>query len=73
MINRIKLAWYAFRHGIIKSDYLYPTYNPNKFVQLLNHQDVILALDAEGKLWQMRRDYDGFFTVQFLLESPREY
>ena len=24
-------------------------------------------------LWQMKQEYDGFFVVQFVMESPRRY
>ena len=76
MIRRLKLAWFALRHGIIKSDhiYVYPAdSNPNRFVQLVNYRDTILALDTEGKIWKIAEDWSGFVYQEFLFNSPRRY
>ena len=55
--------------------YVYPSeFNPNKFVQLLNYRDAILALDAEGKVWKIDEDWSGFgLHIQGcpIITSPR--
>jgi hypothetical protein len=75
-MNRIKAAWRALRGKITikvpEQIYVYREYEySNRFVQLLNHQGDILALDAEGKLWQIRWESHGFPSVQLVMESPR--
>lgn len=77
MWNRLKRAWAVLRCKIVTPEtiYVYPAeHNPNKFVQLMYWRDSVLALDAEGKIWELRPDaaYQGF-VCQFMQESPRGY
>jgi alpha-tubulin suppressor-like RCC1 family protein len=44
----------------------------NQFVQLIAWQDSILALDAQGKIWELRheRGYPWGFVNTLVQESP---
>lgn len=65
MKKRLKAAWRALAGTI---DYYY---DPSRFTQMLNYRDVIMLLDQEGNLWQMKEDYSGFFHVELVINSPR--
>jgi hypothetical protein len=76
-MNRIKAAWEALNGryaGNIRSPEKIYVYREaeysNRFVQLLNFQDHILALDAEGKIWDVGYDNHGYFFVQLRARSP---
>ena len=77
MFARIKQAWKVW-HGKVwvpaPAPVIYVRDSaPTHWIQLLNYQDSILALDTEGTIWQLREDHygSGFFTIQIVQESPR--
>jgi hypothetical protein len=77
-MKRLKAAWLALRGHYIKVPeriYVYSDGDPRRWVQLLNYQDRILALDGEGTIWIVAEDYGGsnMFHTQILIESPRRY
>ncbi len=82
MFKRLKTAW-GFLTGKypvnkIPLVYVHDGGPENRFVQLLAWQDVVLALDAQGKIWKLRPS-DGYypsgcyFTNQLIQESPHRY
>jgi alpha-tubulin suppressor-like RCC1 family protein len=79
MFTKIKQAWRVLGGKVYipspsKTIYVKSGKANNQFVQLLNFRDSIIALDAQGKLWELRDDYElGGFVVKFLQESPRSY
>lgn len=77
MFQRIKAAW-RFLTGKypvnkIPSVYVHDGGPENRFVQLLAWRDTVLALDAQGKIWELRSDYPPYngFVTSLLQESPR--
>ena len=79
MFTRIRNAWRVLWSKVVLPEriYVYPAeFNPNKFVQLLAWRDTVLALDTEGKIWELRPDgylNNSGFVCQFLQESTRSY
>ena len=80
MWSRIKQAWRVLRgKGYIpsptKTIYVDSGLPRNQFVQLLAWRDTVLALDAEGKIWELRTEvgYPYAFVNQLVQESPRSY
>jgi hypothetical protein len=79
MFNRIKTAWSILRGRIYlpkPSEVIYvQSSGPPRWVQLLNYQDRVLALDSEGTVWDLREDFygSGQFVCQIMIESPRKY
>lgn len=69
MFKRLKFAWAALKGEPYKT-----TSNtfvfPERLVQLINFQDKIIALDSEGRLYEMRPDYSGFMVIQLITENP---
>ena len=81
MFTKIKQAWQVLQGKAYVSSYPKTIYvqsgkAENQFVQLLNWRDSIIALDAQGKIWELHPDdylsHSGFIC-QFLQESPRSY
>ena len=79
MFHRIKAAW-RFLTGKypvnkIPSVYVHDGGPENRFVQLLAWRDSVLALDAEGKIWELRQHagYPYGFVNSLIQESPRSY
>lgn len=80
MIRRIKAALAVLTGKIYipsvpKTIYVQTSHPENQFVQLLAWRDTVLALDAQGKIWELR-PYDGYpygFVNTLLQESPRRY
>ena len=77
MFTRIKEAWQVLRgdwHIKQKTIYVYDAGPENRFVQLVPWRDQILALDAQGKIWELLYwPGDTYPSVQLLMESPRSY
>ena len=80
MFTRLKQAWRVLRGKLYipsGSNVIYVEQSKanNQFVQLLAWRDTVIALDAQGKIWELRAYDDGCcgFVVQFLQESPRRY
>ena len=81
MFNRLKQAWRVLRGKVYvpldsKVIYVESEKSNNQFVQLLAWRDTIIALDAQGKIWELRPDdylSSSGFVCQFLQESPRRY
>jgi hypothetical protein len=80
MFNRIKAAWRVLTGKVYipkipKTIYVQSSQPENQFVQLLAWRDSVLALDAQGKIWELRPNYPEYsgFTNQLLQESPRRY
>ncbi len=81
MWQRIKAAWTVLTGKIYipdgpKTIYVQSSQPDNQFVQLLAWRDTVLALDAQGKIWELRpNDYAnvGGFINQLVQESPRSY
>jgi hypothetical protein len=77
MFTRIKQAWKVLRGRVWVPSPTPVIYvqnsGPTRWIQLLNYQDRVLALDTDGTIWQLREDYygSGFFTTQIVQESPR--
>ena len=77
-VGRMKAAWRILWGGTYPTTH-YATVTiteaNNKFVQLVPWRDIILALDAQGKIWVLNELYpDGQnFAISFLMESPRVY
>lgn len=82
MWKRIKAAW-RFLTGKypinkIPSVYVHDGGPENRFVQLLAWRDTVLALDVQGKIWELRPE-NGYgpggcyFVNQLVQESPRNY
>lgn len=77
MFNRLKVTWAVLTgklHATPGAKVIYvesPKAN-NQFVQLLAWRDTIIALDAQGKLWELRQDYPSgpYFICQYLQDSP---
>jgi hypothetical protein len=82
MFHRIKAAWKFLtgKYPVNKTQsvYVHDGGPENRFVQLLAWRDMVLALDAEGKIWELRPQ-DGYhpsgcyFVNQLVQESPRSY
>ena len=83
MFHRIKAAWKVLTGRVYiphvpKTIYVKSGLPDNQFVQLLAWRDTVLALDAEGKIWELRPQ-DGYypsgchFVNQLVQESPRSY
>ena len=77
MFTRLKQAWRVLRgrgYGYNPSKVIYVERNraENQFVQLLAWRDTVIALDAQGKIWELNPDsYPGSgFTCQYLQDSP---
>ena len=77
MKEKLKLIWKILTGKMYvspKSEVIYVHDNKanNQFVQLLAWRDTIIALDAQGKIWELRQDYPGGygFTCQYLQDSP---
>lgn len=80
MFTRLKQAWRVLRgrgYGYNPSKVIYVERNraENQFVQLLAWRDTVLALDAQGKIWELREvpEYPYGFVNQLVQESPRSY
>lgn len=81
MIRRIKTAWTVLTGKIYipkvpKTIYVNDVGNPNRFVQLLNFRDEIIALDASGTIYHVRMypyDKPCQFSIEKVAESPRGY
>jgi len=80
MFTRVKKAWRVLRGKVYvpspsKVIYVSSGKAENQFVQLLAWRDTIIALDAQGKIWELRQYHpqDAGFICQFLQESPRSY
>jgi hypothetical protein len=80
MFTRLKLAWRILcgkGYGYNPSKVIYVEQNKanNQFVQLLVWRDTVLALDAQGKIWELRSEmgYPYGFVNQLVQESPRSY
>ena len=78
MFTRIKQAWCVLRgrgYGYNPSKVIYVEHGKpeNQFVQLLAWRDTVLALDAQGKIWELRSEmgYPCGFVNQLIQESPR--
>ena len=74
MFTRIKQAWTILRGKVLIPERVYVhELGPYRWIQLLNYQDRVLALDTEGTIWQLHEDYygSGFFTTKIVQESPR--
>lgn len=78
MIHRIKAAWNfltgKYPVNKIPSVYVHDGDNPNRFIQLLNFRDEIIALDASGNVHQLRMwpyDRPDAFSIEKIFESPR--
>ena len=78
-IRRIKAAWCFLtgKYPINKTQTIYVESgkSENQFVQLLAWRDTVLALDAQGKIWELRHEigYPYGFVNQLIQESPRSY
>lgn len=77
MFTRLRQAWTVLTGRIGLPDHLPNTIYVqsgqanNQFVQLLAWRDTIIALDAQGKIWELRPDFPlGGFVVQYLQDSP---
>lgn len=73
MFTRLKEAWQVLRGRWWvkqKNIYVYASDPENKFVQLVPWRDNILALDAQGKIWLLGVEYDGFPTANLWIISP---
>ncbi len=82
MINRIRTAWLVLTGNLNpfvvphqKTVYVESGKSENQFVQLLAWRDTVLALDAQGKIWELRSElgYPYGFVNQLVQESPRSY
>lgn len=80
MFNRIKAAWVVLTGRVYiprtpKTIYVKSGLPENQFVQLLAWRDTVLALDAQGKIWELRSEpgYPYGFVNQLVQESPRSY
>lgn len=75
MLNRIRAAWRMLRGKayLPKSpNVIYVQREARRgFVQLAYFEGEMLALDAEGNLWCLRREYGaGAYVCQFVMKSP---
>ena len=80
MFTKIKQAWQVLQGKAYVSSYPKTIYvqsgkADNQFVQLLSWRDSVLALDAQGKIWELRAEvgYPYGFVNQLVQESPRSY
>ena len=80
MFTRVKQAWRVLRGKVYipspsKVIYVSSGKAENQFVQLLSWHDSVLALDAQGKIWELRTEvgYPYGFVNQLVQESPRSY
>ena len=80
MFNRIRAAWRVLTGNLFVGPYPKTIYvesgkAENQFVQLLAWRDTVLALDAQGKIWELRSEpgYPYGFVNQLVQESPRSY
>jgi hypothetical protein len=80
MFTRLKRVWKVLRgkeYGYPPSEVIYVKSGKaeNQFVQLLAWRDTVLALDAQGKIWELREQagYPYGFVNQLVQESPRSY
>lgn len=79
MISRIKVAWAVLigKYPIKKTQTIFVESNKreNQFVQLIAWRDTVLALDAQGKIWELRSElgYPGRFVNTFVQGSPGSY
>ena len=78
MFTRLKAAWRVLTGKVYipkvpQMIYVKSGLPDNQFVQLLAWQGSVLALDAEGKIWELRPDSVYGFTTQLIQESPRSY
>ena len=80
MFTRLKQAWQVLQGKVYVSSYPKTIYvqsgkADNQFVQLLSWRDSVLALDAQGKIWELRAEvgYPYGFVNQLVQESPRSY
>lgn len=46
---------------------------PPRIVQFVNWHDMLIAVDSEGKLYQMRPANGGLIEVQLLMHNPVGY
>ena len=76
-MKRLKQAWRA-----LCGEYLFSPKKiyvgihpgrPERWVQLLNYQDKIIALTGEGDLWVIEPGHDGNFVYQFLMKGPERF
>jgi hypothetical protein len=76
MFTKIKQAWKVLRGKIWVPSPAPVIYvqnsGPTRWIQLLNYQDRVLALDTEGTIWQIKEEYggSGFFITEIVLHSP---
>lgn len=78
MFTRLKQAWRVLRGKVFvpshQTIYVQSGKANNQFVQLLAWRDTIVALDAQGKIWELRdASYPGGgggFVCQYLQDSP---
>jgi hypothetical protein len=80
MFTRLKQTWQVLQGKVYVSSYPKTIYvqsgkAENQFVQLLAWRDTVLALDAQGKIWELRAEvgYPYGFVNQLVQESPRSY
>ena len=80
MFTRLKVAWTILTGKVYipktpQTIYVKSGLPDNQFVQLLAWRDTVLALDAEGKIWELRSEpgYPYGFVNQLVQESPRSY
>jgi hypothetical protein len=78
MFTKVKQAWRVLRGKLYipsGSNVIYVEQSKanNQFVQLLAWRDTVIALDAQGKIWELRQDSylsGGGFVCQYLQDSP---
>ena len=76
MFTKVKQAWRVLRGKLYipsGSNVIYVEQSKanNQFVQLLAWQDTVIALDAQGKIWELRPDYPiRGFVCSYLQDSP---
>ena len=73
--NRIRQAWATLRGRIYippPAKVIYVEHeNRRGFVQLAYYEGDMLALDAEGNLWCIRREFGpGAYVCQFVMKAP---
>ena len=77
--DRVKPAWRFLtgKYPVNKTQTVYVESgkSENQFVQLLAWRDTVWALDAQGKIWELRSEigYPYGFVNQLIQESPRRY
>lgn len=68
LLKRFKFAYRAFKGEAYQCGddrYIFP----NRIVQLMPWRDTIVALDSQGRIYEMRDDYSGFKTIQLVLDN----